>query len=111
MNDNASNDAVFLEWSRGKDEVVRLMTQVFNGQVLVHLRIWSRGAHGQLFPTERGLTIPHDKLSAVRKALRKVNEKIKLGRGDEGNKTAKTKKVHNVNKRNGKRHGQKAPRQ
>jgi hypothetical protein len=49
MNGKA-NGKVFLEWDRGQDEVVRLMTQEFKGQLLVHLRIWSRGNHGELYP-------------------------------------------------------------
>jgi len=76
MTKETSGPVVFLSWRRGDGDVVRLMTQQFEGQMLVHLHTYSPGANGQFYPTTRGVTIPHGQLVPLRKALRKIGNEL-----------------------------------
>jgi hypothetical protein len=69
-----SNGTVLLEWNRSHGEVARLILQEFNGQDLLHLRVFYADEKGELKPTRQGLILPHVQLKPLRKALRKVEE-------------------------------------
>jgi hypothetical protein len=67
---------VYHEWKRSRGEVARLLVQEFNGEDLVHLRIFYLDEKGELKPTRHGLTIPYEQLKPLRKALRKAEEAL-----------------------------------
>lgn len=65
---------VYHEWNRSRGEVTRLVRQKFNGHDLLHLRIFYLDKDGALKPTAKGVTIPHDEIAPLRKALRKAKD-------------------------------------
>jgi hypothetical protein len=67
---------VYHEWKRSRGEVTRLVRQEFNGHDLLHLRIFYLDKHGNLKPTAQGVTIPHEQIRPLRKALRKAGEEL-----------------------------------
>ncbi len=74
---------VYHEWSRSRGEVARLVRQEFNGHDILHLRIFYRDQDGTLKPTAQGVTIPHDQIAQLRKALRKAKEELATGDSQE----------------------------
>ena len=89
MSNNTKTPISFLEWPRKGNEVVCLATQEFKNGILVHLRIYSRGVNGNLYATVRGVTIPHDQIRRLRKALRKVDKALQLYKSREGSEKQK----------------------
>jgi hypothetical protein len=77
MKTTTTGPVPFLTWHREGSEIAALATQEFQGKTLVHLRIYSRGVNGKLYATARGITIPDDKITPLRKALRKVKKELK----------------------------------
>ena len=67
---------VYHEWNRNDGKVTRLIRQQFKGIELLHLRNFYRDQHGNLKPTNKGVTIPHDQIAPLRKALRKAEEEL-----------------------------------
>lgn len=76
MRQKSTEPIPFLHWKREGNEIVCLATQEFKGWTVVHLRTYSRGAKGKLYATERGVTIPHQVLKPLRRALRKVEKEL-----------------------------------
>jgi hypothetical protein len=74
-----SNGTVFLEWPRSRGEVARLVQQKYKGQHVLHLRVFYLNKKGELKPSPNGLTIPVDQIVPLRKALKKVNERVESG--------------------------------
>jgi len=68
---------VFLEWKRNRGDVARLFLQKYNGQDVLHLRVFYLDAKGELKPSPRGVTIPFDQIGPLREALKKVTERFK----------------------------------
>jgi hypothetical protein len=67
---------VYHEWNRSRGEVTRLVRQEFNGHDLLHLRNFYLDKDGKLKPTAQGVTIPHDQIAPLRKALRKAEQEL-----------------------------------
>lgn len=67
---------VYHEWNRSRGEVTRLVRQEFNGHDLLHLRNFYLDKDGKLKPTAQGVTIPHEQIAPLRKALRKVEQEL-----------------------------------
>ncbi len=67
---------VYHEWNRSRGEVTRLVRQEFNGHELLHLRTFYRDKDGNLKPTAQGVTIPHDQIAPLRKALRNAGKAL-----------------------------------
>jgi hypothetical protein len=67
---------VYLEWNRSRGEVTRLLRQEFNGQDILHLRNFYLDKDGNLKPTAKGVTIPHDQIAPLRKALRTAESEL-----------------------------------
>jgi hypothetical protein len=61
---------------RNRGDVARLFLQKYNGQDVLHLRIFYLDAKGELKPSPRGVTISFDQIGPLRKALKKVNERF-----------------------------------
>jgi hypothetical protein len=76
MNERKNGTVVITEWKRNKHEVGRLTIEEFDGQKLVHLRVWALDKQGALVPTKRGITIPLDQLARTRKGLREVEKDL-----------------------------------
>jgi hypothetical protein len=74
---------VYHEWKRSRGEVARLVRQKFNGQDMLHLRIFYLDKDGDLKPSGKGVTIPHDQIAPLRKGLRKVKEELNTIATDE----------------------------
>lgn len=71
-----SNGPAFIEWRRGRGEVVRLVVQKFKGQDLLHLRVFYPDEQGNLKPSAHGVTIPHAQIGPLRKALREAKKEL-----------------------------------
>jgi hypothetical protein len=79
---------VYREWKRSRGEVTRLVRQEFNGHDLLHLRNFYLDKDGKLKPTAQGVTIPHDQIAPLRKALRqKRNSPLRQRRSKLGKAT------------------------
>jgi hypothetical protein len=78
-----SDGTVYHEWKRNDGDVTRLIRQEYNGHELLHLRIFYRDQHGKLKPTAKGVTIPHDQIGPLRKALRKAKKGLNTDAADE----------------------------
>jgi hypothetical protein len=76
MKKTKSTPVVFTEWKRNKKEVGRLTVEDFEGREVIHLRVWYRDKHGELKPTQRGLTIPPEQTAAIRNGLRKLEKEL-----------------------------------
>jgi hypothetical protein len=73
----AALPADFAAWKRhGVPDYVRLYIEKFRGRLVVHLRIWCANDKGELYPTKRGITVPHEQLAPLRLGLRKVEEQL-----------------------------------
>jgi hypothetical protein len=71
-----SDGTVYHQWNRSDGDVTRLIRQQFNGHDLLHLRTFYLGKDGKLKPTAKGVTIPHDQIVRLRKALRKAENEL-----------------------------------
>src|SRR5690242_19293707 len=71
-----SDGTVYHQWSRGDGHIARLIHQEYNGHDLLHLRIFYLDKNGKLKPAAKGVTIPHDQIAPLRKALRKARKEL-----------------------------------
>jgi Transcriptional Coactivator p15 (PC4) len=80
---NEHTSTVYVEWNRNDGDVTRLIRQEYNGHDLLHLRIFYFDKDGKLKPTAKGVTIPHDQIAPLRKALRKAKKELNTNATDE----------------------------
>jgi hypothetical protein len=68
------------EWPHNGHQVVRILLTEYRGQKRLDLRIWFRAEGGELRASRSGIVVPLERLSEVRKGLRKAKEiAVELG--------------------------------
>jgi Transcriptional Coactivator p15 (PC4) len=65
---------VLVEWPRKDNEVVRIELTDYKGRKGLNIRVWFRAEGAPLRPTRIGIWLPLERLSQVRKGLRKAKE-------------------------------------
>lgn len=89
MNEHKKNNAkrkrkrlpvLLVEWPRKSNEVIRIELTDYKGRKGLNIRVWFRAEGGDLRPTRVGIWLPLERLSQVRKGLRKA-EKIAVELG------------------------------
>ena len=84
MTENSKAKPYLLEWRRAQGQVVRLVIQKFGGKDLLHLRAHYLDGGGQFKPMKEGVTIPHDQILPLRKALRQAEATLAADNASEG---------------------------
>jgi len=62
------------EWPRNHNQIVRIVLTEYNGRKGINIRVWFRAEGGDVRPTRTGIWLPLERLSEVRKGLRKAKE-------------------------------------
>jgi hypothetical protein len=65
---------VLAEWPRNHNQVVKIVLTDYKGRKGINIRVWFRAEGGDIRPSRTGIWLPLERLSEVRKGLRKAKE-------------------------------------
>jgi hypothetical protein len=65
-------EKIIYQFEKNERETVKLRTSVFKGKEYVDLRLYIKGPDGDEIPTKKGVNLPIEKISELKKAISKL---------------------------------------